>query len=103
MFKTAIDDGKLPFDYKVSSNINKSSWYLEIITENAIITTSQVQSSKDIARPAFYRKKLQDANQLRLPLGSNEDDLMAGPYHLLITQRYAPTVPNFIHRGLLNQ
>src|SRR5690625_303497 len=102
MFKTAIDDGKLPFDYKVSSNINKSSWYLEIITENDIITTSQVQSSKDIARPAFYRKKLQDANQLILPLGSNEDDLMEGPYHLLITHGYGTEVPNFINLGFPN-
>lgn len=103
MLKKAIDEGKLPFMYKINSNKNKSSWHLEIETDNAIITTSQVQSKRAIARPAYFRDKLQEANQLSFTFGSNTVDIKNEPYHLLLTHGYNSKTPSFINLGFPNQ
>src|SRR5699024_8747415 len=97
MIKDAIDRGKLPFDYKIVPNVNKSAWHLEIITDNAIITTSQVQSQRALPNLAYFRKKLQEANQLRFSFNPSEE-IKKGPYHLLITHGYGK-FPSFINLG----
>ena len=103
MLKDAIDNGKLPFDYRIASNKNKSSWHLEIKTKNAIITTSQVQSINSLPNPAYFRSKLQEANQLRFSLDSSNQEVTEGPYHLLITHGYKTDVPSFINIGFPNE
>lgn len=99
MLKDAIDNGRLPFEYQIVPNKNKSAWHLEIITKNAIITTSQVQSREALPNPAYFRRKLQEANQLRFSLDPENKDINEGPYHLLITHGYGTEIPSFINLG----
>lgn len=103
MLKDAIDRGKLPFEYKIAPNSNNSSLHLEIATGNAIITTSQVQNIKSLPNRAFFRDKLQDANQLRFPLDTKDEQVTAGPYHLLLTHGYATEKPGFVNLGFPNE
>lgn len=103
LIKDAIDNGTLPFEYKVESNSNKSALYLEVNTGNAILTVSQTQSPTAIARPAFFREKHQQVNQLRFKLDEQDSQVEQNPYYLLLTHGYGSLNPSFINIGLPNE
>lgn len=104
LFKNAIEQGKLPFTCTIESNSRKTAKYLQLHTKSAIITISQVQTPNQIARHAYFRQKMQQANQLRFDyFGDYNDSLVKGqPHYLLLTHGYGSDLPSFINLGLPN-
>lgn len=104
LFKQEIDKGRLPLKYTIEFNKNKSYKYLLLSTGSVNITVSQVQSSKAIARHAYFRDKLQEANQLRLNLFNeeviNHDLIKDKEFYLLLTYSNGGTRPRFINLGM---
>jgi hypothetical protein len=102
LIKNSIDNGKLKLNYKIASNSISSHRHLELFTQNSIITISQVQTANSIARHAYFRKKLQRANQLYFDFDEihKKEFIKDQPLHLLITHGYQGITPNFINLGL---
>lgn len=104
LFKKECEKGGLPFTLSTESNRNKSHRFLLFGTGSIKMTISQVDSVKKIARPAFFRDKLQEANQVTLNLfGEDTSSTVADKdYYLLLTYSSGGNRPNFINLGMPN-
>ncbi|WLR52426.1 hypothetical protein LC040_05870 [Bacillus tianshenii] len=101
VLKNGVDRGELPFNYTIEYNSNKTYPFLQLHTENAKITVSQTTTPNKIARPAFFRKKLQLANQLYWDLWEEEEvNTKLEPKYLLLTHGYGNREPAFINLGM---
>ncbi len=104
LFQREISLGRLEVKCSIESNSKKTAKYLQLHTDSAIITISQVQSLGAIARHAYYRKKMQEANQYRFDFfDENSRGLIQNqPHYLLLTHGYGSSTPDFINLGMPN-
>lgn len=101
LMKREVENGTLPFTISFEFNRNKSHKYVLYGTGKTKMTISQVNSSKVTARPAFFRSKLQLANQICFDyfgdLPSNSEE-----YYLLLTYSRGGEKPRFVNLGIPN-
>lgn len=100
LFKKEVETGGLNFSINMETNRNKSHKFLLYGKGPIKMTISQVELSKNIARPAFFRKKLKEVNQVSFNhFGSysiiNEDN----EYYLLLTYSRGGLKPTFVNLG----
>lgn len=98
--KDAIDKGDLNMDYRIASNAIDNCRHIELLTNQCVVTISQVSHSKAQPRPAVFRKNLCLSKQIALDFGPeyrlyDEDDL----YYILLTHGYQSTSPQFVCVG----
>jgi hypothetical protein len=103
LIKRAVDQGQVNIRTRIGTNSKKTSKHLELVTDNAVITISQVMSSKKIARPAFFRKYYQNADQLLFNFENKDEKVSDQPIHLLLTHGYGGLTPRFINLGIPNK
>ncbi|TVX93067.1 hypothetical protein [Paenibacillus agilis] len=101
LFKKDIEQNLLPLSYSYEFNKNKSHKYLVFQKGNVKMTLSQTSTSKSVARPAFFRDKLQETNQIRFNLFNEEMILNDSPeYYMLLTYSSGGETPRFINIGM---
>jgi len=101
LMQQKINQGELECTFKFEYNSNKSHRYIVIEKGNSKMTISQVDSKYKIARPAYFRKKKQMANQAYFNYGNEpiySDD--SHIYHLLLTFSSGGDTPEFINIGM---
>ncbi|MCW3796095.1 hypothetical protein OM416_31375 [Paenibacillus sp. LS1] len=105
LFKQQIDLGNLPFSYSYEYNRNRSYKFIVLSFENIKISFSQVQARTHVARPAYFRNKLQLLNQGEMyfsdmdpNIPSNADDC-----YLLLTYSRGGSEPKFVNIGFPHQ
>lgn len=104
-FKKAVDEGDIPFTYSYEYNRTGSHRFMVLHTKAAKITLSQVKDKYSIARHAFYRDKLQVANQIFMVADENAvAQIRDNPeYYLLLTYNSGGEEPLFINLGMPNE
>ncbi|GMK40401.1 hypothetical protein PCCS19_34570 [Paenibacillus sp. CCS19] len=101
LIQQSIDRGELQCTYDFDYNRNKSHKFIVIEKGNARMTISQVDNKNKIARPAYFRKKKQVANQAYFNYGGDPvsvDD--SHIFHLLLTFSSGGDMPQFINIGM---
>ncbi|RAV18811.1 hypothetical protein [Paenibacillus contaminans] len=103
LFKRECEQGRLPFSLSIESNSNKSYKFLLFNKETIKMTLSQVDSPKVAARPAYFRKKLEESNQVRMNFF---DDIATfdtpKEHYLQLTYSSGGVKPRFVNLGMPN-
>ena len=76
LFKQKIDNKLIPLTYSFEYNSNRSHKFLILESGCVKMTVSQVNSKHSLARPAYFRDKLQETNQVRFVF-SNEEPVIS--------------------------
>ncbi|MDO7787875.1 hypothetical protein [Desulforamulus aquiferis] len=97
--KRLIDTGKFPLAYRIAPNARKNCSHLELITNQCVITISQVVSEYAIPRFAIFRNNL-SLNQLSFDFDNANSYTRDAPYYMLLTHGYKGSVPDFIGLGV---
>jgi len=104
LLRKEINQGTLPFTVSIETNRNKSHKFPLYSKGQFKMTTSQVMLRNAIARPAFFRDKLQQANQISMNLfGEDQKPFEDRNYYLLLTYSSGGKKPNFINLGMPNE
>ncbi|QDH19558.1 hypothetical protein [Saccharibacillus brassicae] len=94
---------QLPFETSIESTKNKSYKYIVLSTAQTKLTCSQVSNKHAIARPAYFRDKLQTINNQASAYFSDIDGLeppeQAEQHYLLLTYSKGGNMPSFINIG----
>ncbi|MBP1999771.1 hypothetical protein J2Z69_000790 [Paenibacillus shirakamiensis] len=102
LFQQQIELKQLPLTYTYEYNRNRSHKYLILSYNNVKMTFSQVNSRYDIARPAYFRNKLEMANQGTM-IFPDIDDVPSQDQeecYLLLTFSRGGHLPKFVNIGL---
>lgn len=97
--KRLIDGGKLPLAYRVAPNARKNYSHLELLTNQCVITISQVISEYGIPRFAVFRNN-HSLNQLAFDFDNTSSYTKEAPYYMLLTHGYKSDMPDFIGLGV---
>lgn len=101
LLKHDCEQGRLPLSHVYEYNKNKSHKFMVLQKDNVKLTVSQTGSPFSVARPAIFRKKLQEANQLRFNLFNETTIVDENPeYYMLLTFSSGGESPRFINIGL---
>ncbi|GAC41311.1 Cbb3-type cytochrome oxidase [Paenibacillus popilliae ATCC 14706] len=105
LFQKQIDLKELPLSYSYEYNRNRSHKYLVLSYNQVVMTFSQVKTTYNIARPAYFRDKLQLANQgmLYFPDIDVGNFLHNENYYLLLTYSSGGSTPEFVNIGFPHQ
>lgn len=103
IFQQQIELNQLPLTYSYEFNRNRSHKYLVLSYDNVKMTFSQVGTKYDIARPAYFRDKLQLANQATMVFeGMDNFETQKEQYYLLLTYSRGGETPSFVNLGFPN-
>ncbi|WP_217591767.1 hypothetical protein [Cohnella sp. GbtcB17] len=102
LFAQEIDQGRLPLRYSIEETVKGRYKYLMLHSNSAKITLSQVATPYVVARPAFFRKKLQFANQGILLFDGEENIQFNDEIYLLLTYSSGGDSPRFVNLGMPN-
>lgn len=101
LFKKDVEEGLLPFTMKTEYNRNKSHKFLLFEQGSTKMTISQVSSSRAVARKAYFRTKLQEANQVSFNLFKDELQVSdEQEQYLLLTFNSGGEEPRFVNLGI---
>ncbi|WP_025681783.1 DUF5932 domain-containing protein [Paenibacillus massiliensis] len=107
LFQQQINLKQLPLSYTYEYNRNRSHKYLVLSIGQVKMTFSQVHSPYAIARPAYFRNKLQQLNQgtLYFPDIDGLDQLndTQEEFYLLLTYSRGGNTPEFVNIGFPHQ
>ncbi|MGP4061466.1 hypothetical protein [Halobacillus sp. H74] len=94
------------YEFKTSIQRNVQGYpYLVLHNDNCEITISQTSSPEKIARPAYFREKKQQVNQIRLNLfdENTQSTTDSQSSYFLLSHGYQTKVPEFINLGMPNE
>ncbi len=84
-FKKMIENNQLPLKYRIALNKKKNYKYIEVLTDNAILTISQVQNKSSIPRYADYRTNHSLSNQLMFDIVDDLVEVKESPKYIILT------------------
>ncbi|GIO43162.1 hypothetical protein [Paenibacillus apis] len=100
LFHKNIELNQLPLTYTYEYNHNHSYKYLVLAYNQMKMTLSQVATRYDIARPAYFRDKLQMANQATMFFSDIDDiESIQAQHYLLLTYSRGGDAPKFVNIG----
>ncbi|WP_289142444.1 hypothetical protein [uncultured Brevibacillus sp.] len=101
LLKSDSEQGRLPFSHAYEYNKNKSHKFLVVHRGNIKLTVSQTDSLYSVARPAIFRKRMQESNNLRWNLFNEVLTVDENPeLYMLLTFSSGGESPRFINLGL---
>lgn len=82
----------------IEPNKNKSSYHVEIKTNNTVLTINRANNNSTSARKAIYRSILQKENQLFWDM--NNQELKEEPGYLQLTHNHNNRIVKFVNLGV---
>lgn len=96
-FMRKIDIGELPYTYRIVPNTAKSHYHIEILSQNLVLTISQINKDGKLPRKAEFRINNSLSNQLPL---LDEIEFSESPYYAILTHGKYVEGLNFVNLGI---
>lgn len=87
LLREASNSGMIGFDANILPNVKKSSYHVELNTDNVKITVNRTEHRNKTARKAIYRSILQKENQLFWTFGEEYPNIKEEPAYLQLTHK----------------